>query len=258
MNVWRLSPRGSLEAGAAVPPSDRGFRYGMSVFETLAIHRGRALFLAEHCALLGESVAALGGRVEPWLPDIVRMLAAALPDGVLRLYVTAGPGGLTDPFRGETYLLHEEMPLASSDPARVAACVAIHMPPPGGRKSGNYWANADAVAWARSQGLDDALLLNPCGHLVGAGTANVFLRIGGEWQTPCRDVGARAGVVRQWVLETFGATEAFLETAALAACDAAFLTNSRIGIRPVAEIDGRPLEVCHTFSERYREVVLGI
>lgn len=238
-------------------PTDRAFRFGMSVFETVAIRRGAPLFLGEHIALLTETVHDLGGAVPACLPETVREVCRDAEDGVVRIYVTAGEGDFGAPFRGTVYLLREAMPLGVSTDAKVVTSSAIHLPAPGGRKSGNYWANADAVAQARRQGADDALLFDPCGQLVGAATANVFLRIDGIWHTPPVESGARRGVVRQWILETFGALESPLVGEALASADAVLLTNSRIGVRPVGEVDGRPLTTCRTFSEVYRETILG-
>ena len=71
--------------------------------------------------------------------------------------------------------------------------------------------------------------------------ANVFLQIDGKWITPALETGARDGAVRSWVLSHFGVEEGILESRDVARCSAAFLTNSRIGIRSVQELDGRPL-----------------
>ena len=42
---------------AGVPFTDRGFRYGMSVFESIVIHNGRPVFLREHLNRLALSCA---------------------------------------------------------------------------------------------------------------------------------------------------------------------------------------------------------
>ncbi|HEY5814476.1 MAG TPA: hypothetical protein VIT23_17705, partial [Terrimicrobiaceae bacterium] len=57
--AWTLID-GAFREGAAVPVTDRGFRYGMSVFETLAIRGGKILFLREHLAALDAACAAAG------------------------------------------------------------------------------------------------------------------------------------------------------------------------------------------------------
>ncbi|MGH8046983.1 MAG: hypothetical protein ACREKL_07030, partial [Chthoniobacterales bacterium] len=54
-----LGPAGFI-AGAGLPLTDRGFRYGMSVFETIAIRESAPLLLDAHLARLTESATAAG------------------------------------------------------------------------------------------------------------------------------------------------------------------------------------------------------
>ena len=82
--------------------------------------------------------------------------------------------------------------------------------------------------------------------------ANVFLQIDGKWVTPALETGARDGAVRSWVLSNFIAQEGILESQDVARCSAALLTNSRIGIRSVRELDGRPLaDDAASFQQKY-------
>ena len=161
---------------------------------------------------------------------------------MLRFYVTAGPGAPGDAFEGNVYALFEQAEAGWNLSAlRVMSCAAPYLPRPGGWKSGNYWQNIEAMGLAKRAGCDEALLFNPAGMLVGAAMANVFLQIDGKCITPALETGARDGAVRSWVLSHFGVEEGILESRDVARCSAAFLTNSRIGIRSVREMDGRPL-----------------
>jgi branched-subunit amino acid aminotransferase/4-amino-4-deoxychorismate lyase len=65
--------------------------------------------------------------------------------------------------------------------------------------------------------------------------------MGENWMTPALECGARDGVVRSWALAQTGAEESLIESDQLQLATACFLTNSRYGVRGVAEIDGRPL-----------------
>lgn len=210
----------------------------MSVFETVAIDRGRAIFLGEHLDRLGQAARAMGWDAGA-LPGIPDLPAAS---GVLRLYVTAGPGRPGDDFCGTTYALLEEVEVGAAFPAlRVGLSAAVFVPAPGGWKTGNYWQNVQALAAAHQAGLEDALVFNAPGALVGATMANVFLKIDGVWKTPALGTGARDGVVRAWVLGQIPAEEAWLEAGDVALATEGFLTNSRVGVRAICELDGRPL-----------------
>jgi len=229
-SVWK--PEDSL------PLADRGFRYGMSVFETITVAAGRPLLLGEHLERLRRAAGTCGLDLPP-LPEFE---FSRLWTGMLRFYVTAGPGAPGDAFEGNVYALFDQAEVGWNLSAlRVISCAAPYLPRPGGWKSGNYWQNIEALGQAKRAACDEALLFNPAGMLVGAAMANIFLQIDGKWVTPALETGARDGVVRSWVLSHFIANEEILESRDVARCSAAFLTNSRIGIRSVRELDGRPL-----------------
>lgn len=238
-----------------MPLADRGFRYGMSVFETVAVVEGRPLFADAHLRRLARAAGDCGWD-PPELPgfDFRRM-----GTGLLRFYLTAGAGSPGDPFAGHAYAIFEEAEVGWDLPAlRVETCAAPYLPRPGGWKTGNYWQNIDALAAAKRSGAGEALLFNPAGALVGAAMANAFLLLDGMWTTPARECGARDGVVRAWVLEAVGGREEVIDPEMVRRCRAAFLTNSRIGVRPVEAIDGRPLEVaCASIRRRYHDEVFS-
>jgi branched-subunit amino acid aminotransferase/4-amino-4-deoxychorismate lyase len=221
-----------------LPLADRGFRYGMSVFETITVAAGRPLLLGEHLERLRRAAGTCGLDLPP-LPEFE---FSRLWTGLLRFYVTAGPGAPGDAYEGIVYALFDQAEVGWNLSAlRVISCAAPYLPRPGGWKSGNYWQNIEALGQAKRTACDEALLFNPAGMLVGAAMANVFLQIDGKWVTPALETGARDGAVRSWVLSHFIADEGILEIRDVARCSAAFLTNSRIGIRSVRELDGRPL-----------------
>lgn len=237
MLTWKQSGS-AWEKVESVPLADRGFRYGMSVFETVAVVAGRPLLFGGHL----ERLRLAAGTCGLDLPPLPEFDFSRLWTGVLRFYVTAGAGAPGDAFEGNVYALFEQAEAGWNLSAlRVMSCAAPYLPRPGGWKSGNYWQNIEAMGLARRTGCDEALLFNPAGMLVGAAMANVFLQIDGKWITPALETGARDGAVRSWVLNRFSADEGILESRDVARCSAAFLTNSRIGIRSVRELDGRPL-----------------
>ena len=237
MLTWKQSGS-AWETVESVPLADRGFRYGMSVFETIAVVAGRPLLLGEHLERLRRAAGTCGLDLPP-LPEFD---FSRLSTGMLRLYVTAGAGAPGDAFEGNVYALFEQAEAGWNLSAlRVMSCAAPYLPRPGGWKSGNYWQNIEAMGLAKRAGYDEALSFNPAGMLVGAAMANVFLQIDGKWITPALETGARDGAVRSWVLSHFGVEEGILESRDVARSSAAFLTNSRIGIRSVRELDGRPL-----------------
>lgn len=239
---WTLVA-GSFREGANVPVTDRGFRYGMSVFETLAVREGSILFLEQHLAALKCACKAAGLR-----PDNADALAelGPLPNGLLRIYVTAGDGTPgTSVGNHRTFALFEpvEFPDAReiSRAARVSLARAPFAPVLGGWKTGNYWQNVMALAAARENGFDETLIVNIQGVVISAAMANVFFLIAGVLQTPAAGAGARRGVVRGWVKEMTPVEETLPSPRDVNEAEECFLTNSRLGVMPVSEIEGRRL-----------------
>lgn len=226
---------------AHLPVSDRGFRYGMSVFETIRVMGGEPEFFDGHVARL---LSACGERAIPIEERIVAEAAPLLREkrGVGRIYVTAGDGGLTAPAgQARVFVLFEARERAGDDSCEITLCDEPYRAPFGGLKTGNYWFNAEALAEARRRGFDEALLFNDLGELVSACCANVFLVHGRRISSPARKTGARGGVIREWVIARRKVEERRLRREDVVSADEVFLTNSWIGVLPVSTLEGRPL-----------------
>ena len=259
--AWTLVG-GAFREGAAIPVTDRGFRYGMSVFETLAVRQGKILFLHQHLAALKIACAAAGFRADN--TEALNVLDG-LSDGMLRIYVTAGDGTAavsTSECRTIAFFEPGEFPRPEDvlRGARAAISQAPGVSVLGGWKTGNYWPHVQAFATARKNGFDEALVFNNEGAVISASMANVFFVLGGVLRTPSVRVGARQGVVRAWIKEMTHVEESLLSLEDLKEADECFLTNSRLGVMPVAEIEGRCLPSRNrgeALAALYRETILG-
>ena len=242
-----LGPAGFI-AGAGLPLTDRGFRYGMSVFETVAVRGSRPLLLEQHLGRLSENSTAARFLPPPQWIEACRSLLARPPiaEGVARIYITAGDhdGGAS-----RVAALFEEMPIRAGLGAARAATVEFTPALPFG-KTGNYWPHF----LARPASGDEAILCTPQGLLLGGCMSNLFLILDDALATPRQPI--RRGVVRDWV----AAGEADLTRDDLARATAAFLTNSRFGLCELTAVDGRSLEGDARIGQiwrRYHAEVLG-
>lgn len=228
--------------------TDRGFRYGMSLFESLAIRRDKVEFLAGHLARLETACRQCGWPLAPSL--LIRageLLHGLLPGPTFaRIYVTAGDGAPTAPVEApRIFILTEPRTVNPRETCRVALRPAPHVPLLGGLKTANYWANLESLAWAHKDGFDEALLFNTDGALVSACMGNVFAMFEGELVTPHPSTGARAGLVREWVMQRFTGckiVQRALTWGDLDQVSECFLTSSWKGIVPVVSLDARPLQ----------------
>lgn len=241
---WLQTSRG-FRRTRALPLSDRGFRYGMALFETVRVDRGRARFLREHLRSLGAACRACDFPAVDLNP-VGDFLQRALPvnaSGVARIHVTAADGGPGDPVTSCRVLLGFE----PRDPAvpgtyRLRTHPFVQSPPCRGLKTHNYWSQTAPLLAARSTDADEALLFNATGALISAAMANVFVvDEAGDLTTPALDLGARDGIVRAWVCERRAVRPARIDRDALGRAREVFLTNSWLGVIPAASLDDRVL-----------------
>src|SRR5262245_19616537 len=92
---WRWNGKKFVDA-KSVPLTDRGFRYGMSVFESFRVSNGQAEFFGKHTMRLLSACAELDFAVsEVAVRQAESLLTSAGLNGFARIYVTAGDGGPT-------------------------------------------------------------------------------------------------------------------------------------------------------------------
>lgn len=250
--------------GATFSPSltiavaDRGFRYGMMVFETIALRQSRALFLEAHLRRLQQAAALTGLSVPSGaLAAVAPFLSLSDITGIARLHLTAGPGAFDAPSAaGEFFLTLETREQALPGAYRLDATPQPTLPAWPGTKTGNYWPNIRALGVARRAGCDEALLVSPNGQVIGAAMANLFAFLHDQLRTPRN---ARAGVIREWVMSRREVAEDDLSPADLADADEIFLTSSGLGVMSVSHFGNRQLSSrvrAGSLREEYEQAVL--
>lgn len=241
---WLQTARG-FRRTRSLPLSDRGFRYGMAVFETLRVDHGRVRFGAEHLQSLRAACVAYDFPAVDLAPagEFLRAAVAGKPSGAARIHVTAGDGGPGERVTTCRVLLgFEPRDPGVPETYRLRTHAAAHSPHPGGLKTHNYWRQTAPLLAARLGGFDEALLFNPAGELISAAMANVFVvNQAGDLLTPALDAGARDGIVRAWVCGRRPVRQARIGRDALLRAREVFLTNSWLGVMPAAILDGRAL-----------------
>jgi branched-subunit amino acid aminotransferase/4-amino-4-deoxychorismate lyase len=249
MISWKRETSECWVPCSAVPIDDRAVRFGMSLFETVLVSRGRAVFLDQHLSRLS-AACSLAEFPDPRLRTgeiqaVLDASHASVETGLLRIYLTAEPGGALDPIESVTaYLLFQALESIGHDQAiRLRGEPVASQSVWPGTKSGNYWGNVIALRAAHARGFNECVLTNHDDEIVSCAMANLFVRAGGRWLTPPCACGARNGVVREWVMARLSVGEEPFGIEVLRAADAAMVTNSRIGPAPVVLIGDRPLSI---------------
>jgi branched-subunit amino acid aminotransferase/4-amino-4-deoxychorismate lyase len=237
-----LTPEGWLSS-ASIPLQDRGFRYGMHVFETIFSRSGEWEDWSHHIEALHFHGQQVGFQIfdEAWKylqsPPLV-------PSGPLRarLYWTAGSGSPLDPpTPGLMAFSTEPIPASEMvDPPPLHITISDQLLPqsPLPAKSGNYWLRLSILQQAINAGFNEALVFNSSGHWLGFCCGNGFARFGQEWVTPALATGTRRGVTRGKVLlRCPQIQEVLLTKDELASAESLVFASARHGLRTVARLE---------------------
>jgi 4-amino-4-deoxychorismate lyase len=243
-----------------VSPFDRAVHFGDGLFETIACRRGRPRFLALHLERLllgcnrlgiesggldeiGAEVRGLAGEVENAIVKVILTRGAALARGY---GVTGREKATRITFR---YPWPPETLTESQDGirARTAKLRLGENPALAGLKHCNRLEQVLARREWTDPGIAESLLYSSSGRLVSGTMSNVFIVEGPVLRTPRLDLCGVAGVMRRVVLREAARAGIPVQEDVLGVDDVQkatelFLTNARIGVWPLRELDGRGLQ----------------
>jgi len=234
---------------------DRGFTLGHGLFETVLWAGGRLEHWDAHLERLRRGCAALGLPKPEEAACLAAAEAALATAGgparaAVRLNWSAGGGGrgLDLPEPPQPRLTVSAAPHAEpTGQVRLAiAKVRRNDRSPAARlKSLSYLDNVIARAEAREAGADEAVMLNTLGEIAGCAAANLFWIRHEEVFTPSLDCGVLDGIMRRQVIAAcyrlgVPVEEVFASPGRLMGAPM-FITNSLIGVRPVASLGATPL-----------------
>ncbi len=236
-------------SSGTIAPDDRGFRYGDGVFETIRVENHKALLWTQHLARLQEGLTALSIPLDLQFPlPIARKLwiENGLTSGFLRIAISRGVGsqGYLPTATTPTVVIECLPPATPQTSVTLAVSQYQKISPkslPTYFKTAQGLQSTLARLEAQTLGADDVVLLDAKANISETSSANVFWLKNNTLYTPSLATGALAGVTRAAVIETspFPVQEGEYPLSHLQAAEAAFLTNARYGICPVAALLGR-------------------
>lgn len=240
-------------ANAQVDAFDRGLTYGDGLFETVAIRAGECRFFGAHYARLVVSCRRLHLPVpeQTSLLEGAAQLIGSDSDGTLKIIVTRGVAerGYSLPrVPNPTCIIGftPERPPVSPEAgvrARVCATRISANPVFAGMKTLNRLEQVMARAEWDDAGIAEGIMLSVRDELVCGTMSNVFLVAQDQLWTPVLDESGVHGVMRSQVLDLadelgIRCSEQRLALSLLGEADDLFFTNARMGVWPVAELDG--------------------
>ncbi len=253
--VWlngRLIPQGE----ASVPISDPGLQYGFGFFETIRLEKGLACRLPAHLDRFNRTWAALFGVMPPdltWRDIIAQVLEKnSLGDATAAVKILATRGDERRARYNGTLLVtarsytHRLSALGSTG-LKLATYPHPRMTPLADHKTLNYLYYHQAGFWAREQGADEAVILNPDGTISETNTANILV-VSGKTVIRPRSSHVLPGVMQDAVcrhLHALGFSIKDYPIHADAVLDAhmVLLTNALMGAVPALSLDGQLLKI---------------
>ncbi len=237
-----------------LPATDRGLQYGDGLFETMRLSGGRVPLWSLHQARLQSGISALCFPPTTMADVLLALddvpLSASLDQySAAKLLVTrgAGPRGYQSPDPVQISIqLHlfdaprwrwSALPMGCSGLTVGVNEVRLGRQP---RLAGLKHLNRLEQILARAEfqpGWDESLMLDEQGDVIEGCYSNLLVCKAGQWLTPMLDAAGVNGVIRQWLRQQLVVTEARLSLDDIKQADALVLSNSLMGIVPIARLD---------------------
>ncbi|MBI2253239.1 MAG: aminotransferase class IV [Proteobacteria bacterium] len=258
---------------ARIDPRDRGFTLGDGLFETLAALDGHPIDLAAHLERLarGSTVLELPLPVEATevataIGQVLEANGLSVGRAALRLTLSRGVGsrGLLLPLDPKPNIVITASSFPQIPSYLDAATVPIRRnegSPLSRIKSLNYLDNVLAQQQAQALGAQEALMLNNQGRIAGFARGNLFALIGETWVTPPLADGVLDGITRAKILRNaqksrIRVAENSLERPEIDLIRALFISNSLLGMVPIARLDGREMRMDAVLTDQIAALLI--
>ncbi len=236
--------------------SNRGYRYGDGLFETIKVADGRIVLENYHFERLFSGLSLMKFEIpglftkEKIKAEILQLCRRNACEKLARtrLSVFRGNGGLYDEDKSLQYII-ECWPLGKSVSKLNENGLVIDVYPDAEKscdifsnlKSANFLVYSMAALYAKENKFNDCLVLNTTGHIADSTIANIFIVKKGVIITPGLEEGCVNGVIRRHLLKVMRdagdeVQEMAVAVSDLKEADEIFLTNAINGIRWVRQL----------------------
>lgn len=212
---------------------DKGYQFGLGLFETIAVEHNTPLLLSWHLERMRHSMEQLGIRqkveeshVHAWLlqhPGEHHALKIMASDENLILTIRPNPYtpkqiqtgfhlAYTGVYRNET------SPLVRHKTLNYGDCILEK------QRAGDL-------------GADELIFCNSRGEICEGTATNIFFASRGQIYTPPVSSGLLPGIMRRFIMETYPVKEQVLGKEDALEMEECFVTNSLMGVMPVHTLE---------------------
>lgn len=222
---------------------DEGYSFGLGVFETIHIYKGKAIFLEEHLKRLNTSLKKLKISETLNKKEVKELLennfSKEIENQVLKIIVSEKNKIFLKreySYKKENYIKGFNLNLADTV-RNESSNLTFH-------KTLNYGDNILEKRKSKEEGYDEPIFLNTKKEITEGATTNIFFVKKNKIYTPILECGLLNGILRQYIIENFEVEEKKIYVEDLKEYDEVFLTNSLLGVMPVNKI------LFYTFEKR--------
>jgi para-aminobenzoate synthetase component I len=266
--VWLNGALQRMEE-AMVPVSDQGLLYGYGFFETIRAVKGHPRQLQSHMDRFERTWRSLFGTCPPdltWADIIAQVLHRnGLGESVAAVKILATRGDReAPPYNYQLLVMARPYTHRLEGNKEAGLHLAVYpearLTPLADHKTLNYLYYLKAGHWAKAQGADEALILNPDGSVSETNTAGILAVMGGTVIQPVSD-HVLPSVMQQQVcrlMTDWGYTveKRRLTPQDLKTADEVLSVNALMGAVPVIAIDTLIMRIPTDLSARINREVL--
>ena len=238
--------------------SNRAFKYGDALFETVRYVNGTLFFWEDHYFRLMASMRILRMEIPmdftlEFLEEEIKntIKSNGLENGAVRARLTVfrNEGGFYTPANNEVSYVIETSPMESpffilnegKYEVELFKDFYVNKDMLSNLKSTNKILNVVAGVYAEENGYANCLLVNTDKKVVEAINGNLFLVKGNEVKTPPLSDGCLDGIIRKNLMKIIAGSEELdlveesISPFELQKADELFITNSIVGIQPISK-----------------------
>lgn len=218
-------------------PIDSGLYFGRGLFETILV-KNLPVFLKEHLNRLNEGLMSIGIHRRLKDEEVLRDIAKLnCENSVVKIVVTEKNVIYTTRKNNYTEKIYKEgfkVKISSSRRNEYSRMSYL--------KSLNYLENILEHEDAIKEGFNEVIFLNTENKLAEGSMSNIFFIKDGKIYTPSIDCGLLNGTVRSFIINRYEVFQGKFTLETLMNCDAAFLTNSVMGVMRISKIGDKDLK----------------
>ncbi|WP_339054590.1 aminotransferase class IV [Fusobacterium animalis] len=215
---------------------DDGYSFGLGLFETILLYKGKPVFLDKHLSRINKSIVDLGLNIDKLEKNEVFQYLNnnknTFEYEVLKMVLSEKNRLFLK--REYTYTEKDYQRAFSLNISKVrrneSSIFTFH-------KTLNYGDNILEKRKSKKMGYDEPIFLNSKNQITEGATSNIFIVVGDKIYTPKLSCGLLNGIVRQYIISNYDVIEKKIDIEFLNNADEIFLTNSLFGIMPVNNLE---------------------